>query len=288
MRRVVVAVIFLLFTLQIFVNSVKVVSSKYHANTKFERIFIIMLENNGYYTVHENEYFDSLSRRGVDLSFFMAVTHPSQPNYWAQTAGNTFYNDDDPHDLDVKNIIDLFEQKGITWKAYQENYPGNCFAGTKTPDGLYYRKHNPFISFNNVRNNTSRCAKIVDASQLDDDINKGKLPQYSYYTPNMNNDAHDTNVSFAANWLKGFLEPKLSNPKFTSNALIVVTFDEDDYMEFNHIYTVLLGPLVTAGTVDPGYYTHYSLLKSVEDNWKLQSLTNNDKQADSFLRNIHS
>ena len=34
----------------------------------------------------------------------------------------------------------------------------------------YARKHNPLISFNNVRNNPARCAKIVNSAQLDKDL----------------------------------------------------------------------------------------------------------------------
>lgn len=35
----------------------------------------------------------------------------------------SFCSDKD-HDLPYTNIVDLLDAKGITWKAYQENYPG--------------------------------------------------------------------------------------------------------------------------------------------------------------------
>ncbi len=46
--------------------------------------------------------------------------------------------------------------------------PGNCDASTSV--GTYYRKHNPLISFDSVRNNATRCAKIVNSDQLDKDL----------------------------------------------------------------------------------------------------------------------
>ena len=51
--------------------------------------------------------------------------HPSQPNYWTMTAGDYFGHKSDANfDLNVTNIVDLLEAKGLTWKAYQEDYPG--------------------------------------------------------------------------------------------------------------------------------------------------------------------
>ena len=51
--------------------------------------------------------------------------------------------------------------------------PGNCDASASV--GTYYRKHNPLISFNSIRNNATRCAKIVNADEFDTDLN-GKVP----------------------------------------------------------------------------------------------------------------
>lgn len=62
-------------------------------------------------------------------------------------------------------------------------YSGNCDSRTQV--GKYFRKHNPFISFDNIRNNSTRCANIVNSAELDDDLASGNLPQYMYFTPNI-------------------------------------------------------------------------------------------------------
>lgn len=51
--------------------------------------------------------------------------------------------------------------------------------------GKYARKHNPFISFKNIQTNPERCAKIVNADVLDEDIKNDTVPQYVFYTPNV-------------------------------------------------------------------------------------------------------
>ena len=50
----------------------------------------------------------------------------------------------------------------------------------------------------------------------------------AFITPNMTNDAHDTNVTFAGQWLRSFLPPLLNNSYFMEDTLILVTFDENE------------------------------------------------------------
>jgi hypothetical protein len=42
---------------------------------------------------------------------------------------------------------------------------------------LNFSKHNPFISFPSITKNATRCAKIVNADQLDTDIANNAVPQ---------------------------------------------------------------------------------------------------------------
>ena len=91
--------------------------------------------------------------------------------------------EDDESNIDRKNIVDLLEAKGISWKTYQEDYPGNC--NKKMDIDKYARKHNPFMSFKNISTNKKRCAKIVNSKQLDKDIASNKVPQFVFYTPDV-------------------------------------------------------------------------------------------------------
>jgi Phosphoesterase family len=109
-----------------------------------------------------------------------------------------------------------------------ENYPVDqgCYTanGTGGPrNRLYARKHNPFMSFNNIRNNPARCALIQSSSALYQDISAKSVPQYVFYTPNQNNDMHDTNTTFGSQWLKSFLEP-LRKDAYFADTLFLITF----------------------------------------------------------------
>jgi len=64
--------------------------------------------------------------------------------------------------------------------------------------------------------------------------------------------------------------------------LTIVTWDEDDYTEQNKIDTYMLGSMVQPLTNDGASYNHYSLLRTIEDNWQLGNLGRNDAQATPF------
>src|SRR5262245_6572646 len=118
----------------------------------FDRIFIIVLENELESTVRLDPFMLELESKGVRLSDYHGVAHPSQPNYLALTAGLPIVADDTCQDIEQRNLVDLLESKGITWKAYMENLPEDQKSICVSDDGLYFRKHNPFVSFNNIRN----------------------------------------------------------------------------------------------------------------------------------------
>jgi len=246
----------------------------------FDRVFMMMFENHSYDEVAADPNFNYYFSKGTNMMNYFAITHPSQPNYWCQIGGDHFgINSDGNVDLPYSNLVDLFDKKQVTWKSYQEDYPGNCNADESV--GLYYRKHNPFISFNNIRTNATRCANIVNAKQLDVDLAKGTLPELSYFTPNIDNDAHNTNISYAGQWLHSFLIPRL--PKFPARTLFIVTWDEDDYTEENQIFTAVWGSMIKPNSKDHTFYDHYSLLRTIEDNWGLGNLGRNDANATPFF-----
>jgi phospholipase C len=258
----------------------------------FDRVFIIMFENELESAVLMDDYMRSLQTRGVRLSNYHGVTHPSQPNYVAAVTGLPFVSDDNCQDIDASNVVDLLEAKGVTWKAYMEDLPEDDKTVCISADRLYFRKHNPFVSLNNIRNDPTRLAKIVNAKVLNDDVIAGKLPGFGWFTPNIQNDGHSppdatalhrwNGVTFLSQWLRGFLEPLLANPQFMQGTLVVVTFDESLPHDDNHVFTALLGSMVKPGTVESDRYDHYSLLRTIEENFELGTLRRNDLTASWF------
>src|SRR5262245_10182287 len=110
----------------------------------FERIMIVVLENENEADAIEQPFLKSLAERGAYLRSYTAHTHPSQCNYIAMVSGDVHgVTDDGDYDLDVRHLGNLLEEKGLRWKVYAEGYPGNCRLDTRI--GPYVRRHLPFI-----------------------------------------------------------------------------------------------------------------------------------------------
>jgi hypothetical protein len=245
----------------------------------FKRIVIVVLENENEQNAIEQPFMKRLAARGAYLGSFEAITHPSQPNYIAMVAGDVHGVEDDGNvDLDVRHLGDLLEARGLRWKVYAEGYPGKCRLDGRI--GPYVRKHVPFLSFKNVQSDPARCAKIVNASELYDDIAAGTLPEYALYIPDRNNDGHDTDVAFADRWLEVTFGPLLDDPRFIQDTLLVVTFDESKHFGGNRIYTAFYGDSVIEGTVSEHPWNHYSVLRTIEESFQLGTLGLNDQSAE--------
>lgn len=105
-------------------------------------------------------------------------------------------------------------------------------------------------------------------------------------SPNMLNDGHNTTLDYATKWSHEFLLPLLTEDVFAEKTLIQLTYDEtEDYSQPNRIVSLLLGNAVPAaqkGSEDDTFYTHFSLLSTVEHNWELPNLGRYDVGANVF------
>lgn len=269
----------------------------------FDRIVIIVLENTDYERAMQDPNLTALASQGASFTNFHALFHPSYPNYLAMIAGTdygihrrgSFLGDKQinfPNDSEHKTIADRLIAAGLEFKQYAEELPeGPCpwnLSGFHLADkrGDYVRRHVPFLSFREVQEKYCDHVIRVDSSKSDNffvqDAKKG-LVAYSFYTPNMNHDGHDTTAAVAGAWVKNFLD-RTFPPNLRKGTLVIVTFDESGGNEDNRIFTVFLGDMVKdANQQDPKAlarrYTHYSVLRTIEDNFGLEPLTANDREA---------
>ena len=203
----------------------------------FDRVVIIVLENGDYELAVKDKNLAALAAHGASFSNFHALFHPSYPNYIAMVAGTDFgihnrtrfladrqvnFPDDAAH----KTIADRLIANGLDFKNYAEELPeGNCPYRidsqhvSKSKKGDYVRRHVPFLSFKQVQEKWCDHVVGVDSGKgnglLGDDNNfvrdaKAGLVAYSFYSPNMNNDGHNTNVEFAGAWVSKFLDKSFS------------------------------------------------------------------------------
>ena len=115
----------------------------------------IWLENTDYDKAFADPNLQWLASQGISVNNYFGVTHPSMPNYIAAIGGDTFGCDNDDFkqiDANVSTLIDLLEDKGISWSSYQEDMPysgfeGKAYVNQQTKSNDYVRKHNPPVIF---------------------------------------------------------------------------------------------------------------------------------------------
>ncbi|OHE97233.1 phosphoesterase [Colletotrichum orchidophilum] len=267
----------------------------------FDRFVIIWNENTDYDKAIGDPNFAWLAKKGITLSNNFAVTHPSEPNYFASVSGDYLGMQNDNFnraDRNVSTVFDLLDQKKVSWSTFQEDLPYSGFEGmawVNQQNGAndYVRKHNPPIFFDSVTSSEQRLSQIKnlsmihpERSQFHKDLKANTLPQWLFITPNMTSDGHDTSVTVAGVWNRNFLEPLLEDKNFMNNTLVLITWDENEtYTQQNRILGILLGdavPQELVGTTDSNFYNHYSELATVQNNWGLSSLARWDLGANVY------
>ncbi|KAL5614174.1 hypothetical protein BROUX41_000012 [Berkeleyomyces rouxiae] len=267
----------------------------------YDRYVSIWFENTDFDKAAGDANFKYFAKKGITLSNFFAVTHPSEPNYVSVLAGDYFGMQNDDFNRiasNVSTVLDLLDARGISWGFYQEDMPYSGYEGFEYKNQAngrndYVRKHNPGVIFDSVARSEQRLSQIknlsmsdTNASQFHRDLAAAKLPQWMFITPNMTSDAHDTDITTASEWLYAFLNPLMDDPNFMRNTLVLVTFDENEtYAKQNRIFSLLLGDAVSpalAGTTDAHFYNHYSEIASVQANWDLPTLGRWDVGANVF------
>jgi hypothetical protein len=223
---------------------------------------VVVFENHAYNQVIGSSsapYINSLKTNGAGLSASYALTHPSQPNYFALFSGATQGITDDscytPGFSSQPNLASELIAAGKTWGSYNEGLPSQ--GSTTCSSGDYARKHNPWFGFSNVPTSTAKTF-----AQFPSDYST--LPQVSFVVPDLCSDMHDCSVSTGDTWLKNNLSAYATWAK-THNSLLVVTFDEDNRLAGNKIPTVLYGQQVTPGATSATTYNHYDVLRTIED-----------------------
>ncbi|MBV9414465.1 MAG: hypothetical protein JO363_05755 [Solirubrobacterales bacterium] len=244
------------------------------------RIAVIVMENEEYGSVIGSPsapFINSLARRYGLATGMYAVSHPSLPNYLALTGGSTFGISSDCTDCTVAatSLVDQLEHADVSWRAYMEDLPGRCFTGAGA--GEYAKKHDPFAYYARIVSDPRRCANVVPLTRLGTDERAGRLPRFSWITPNLCHDMHDCPVSTGDHFLSGLVPPLLR--ALGPGGLLFLTWDEGAtdagccrLASGGHVVTIVAGPGARLRTRLARPTDHYSVLQTIEDRFGLRRL----------------
>jgi phosphatidylinositol-3-phosphatase len=245
------------------------------------RVITIVMENEEATSVigsHDAPYTNALARRGGLATRSYAIRHPSLPNYLALTSGSTQGVTSDCTDCHTaaRSIASQLLAARISWRAYEEDLPHPCFTGGGADD--YAKKHDPFLYYDAIVRDRSACrAHVVGFGALGRDLRRGRLPTYTFITPNLCHDGHDCGVAEADRFLRAAVPPLLR--ALGPHGYLVLTWDEGDSdagccgsAHGGRIATIVVGPDVRRGGREAAPVDHYGVLATVEDSLRLPRL----------------
>lgn len=243
-----------------------------------QHVAVIMLENQSFSTVVGSAsmpYLNSLIKQGALATNYFANTHPSLPNYFELTTGQTLVTDDASPVQSADNVVRALTSSGKSWKGYFQSLPSTGYLGLDVPP--YIKHHNPFAYMSDVVNSSAQQQNIVNLTQLGVDVGANALPNYLFIMPDDVHSAGDGcpngaatcdnngKIANADSWLHDTVGTLMSSSAFQQSGLLVVVFDEAAFTDLTngggHIAMVVVGTRVKAGFQSSTFFQHQSTLR---------------------------
>jgi phospholipase C len=227
------------------------------------------------------------------------------PGYFGN--GNNAYTDPSPNNTvftippsSVPSIGDDLTKNNISWKYYGDQwnnyvtdpYQLNFNAIGKDTDE-YCTICNPFqYDTSTMANAAVRTAHNKDTADLYNDIKAGTLPAVSVVKPSGLVDGHPSSskLDLFEGFTKKIVDAVKANPELWKDTAIMITEDEgggyydsgyvqplDFFGDGTRIPLIVVSPYTKAGHIAHQYADHVSILKFIEANWGVPTVSNRSR-----------
>ena len=220
--------------------------------TPIRHVFVVFLENAELSSVQSSGPYEmGLTKNYTNATRYYAPCHPSAPEYLAATSGATWQCGSDSVSsggYSTNNIGNLAQKAGLSWGGYMESMPKACDSSDSYP---YAARHDPFVYYSDLSGSVCK-AHVANFTSWDANVSAGTIPAFAFFAPNLKDDGHDTSVSYADSWLKGWL-PKYLNDSWFNSSVWFITYDEGSSnngygsLYGGHLYFTAVSPYTTGG-----------------------------------------
>lgn len=229
----------------------------------------------------------------------------------ARTIGKMIGDQLAEHDRRWKSYQESLPPTGADGIAYSDGYftdvtpPTDALGGASALLKLYAAKHNPFVYFKSVQeghdphNSLANVVGFEGRGGLYDDLASGHVPDLAFIAPNQCNDQHgrgnggsQCDFDPVTDGSQAGLNPALiyvgdltlrtivaaihrSPAWWQGRNAIVVLWDENDYSfvpNLNQVLVIVDTNYGTHGVTSSKFYTHFSLLRTIEGGFGLPCL----------------
>jgi len=191
-------------------------------------------------------------------------------------------------------IADVMTAKGLSWKYYNADRGDDVTAFATAVDGVPLPFHyycgicDPLTGFIKIMSNPSEEAKLQNYGAFLKDVQNNTLPAVSFVRPFEALAGHpaDSTSDLYEKFLESLINRVKANPQLWAKTAIFITTDEGGgYYDSGYVQPVdflgdgtripfiLVSPYAKMGFVDHTYYDHVSVLKFIERNWRLPTIS---------------
>lgn len=229
------------------------------------------------------------------------------PGYFGD--GTNAYEDTNPNNTPFTipptsqaSIGDVLLANNISWKSYNDQwdrYLGDKYQldyGKVGPlSDQYCNICNGFQYQTQIMTNAAvRTSHITDTDQLYKDIENGKLPAVSFVKPSGWVDGHPASSKWDLfeGFVKKIVDEVQSKPDLWKSTAIFVTVDEgggyydsgyvqplDFFGDGTRIPLIVVSPWTKPGHISHNYSDHVSILKFIERNWGLPTISGRSRDT---------
>jgi phospholipase C len=248
-----------------------------------------------------------ISQPGIPAvtNYLQSLKQPVNPNcvkgnYYLVNNYNPGYNGDGTPALQYsaftipptsqKSIGDDLVAHNVPFKYFGENWDLYVTDPTQSNSfNQYCNICNPFqYQTQFMGTQAARQTYIADTTELYEDIDTGNLPPVSIVKPSAFNDGHPSSskLDLFEGFVKKIVNQVKANPTLWNDTAIFVTFDEgggyydsgyiqpvDFFGDGTRIPLIIVSKYSKGGHVSHEYGDHVSLIKFIEKNWGLPTIT---------------
>jgi len=181
-----------------------------------------------------------------------------------------------------RTFADLLSDNGIGWKWYTGGRNGESFNPTE-----YCGICDPLVAFKSIMT-TDKKKNLQGINAFFRAVRTGTLPPVSFITPYESESGHPSDSTLTAyeKLLTNIINQVVVNKKLWPSTAIFITTDEgggfydsgyiqpiDFFGDGTRIPLLAISPYARHGHVDHNYADHASLIKFIEHNWHLKTIS---------------
>lgn len=190
--------------------------------------------------------------------------------------------------VNTPSIGDVLLANAVSFAWFGEGW-NQSVAEPKNPNNVYCNICNPFnYQSQFMADPKLRNVATQDTSDFYDDIHSGNLPAVSFVKPSAINDGHPASSRFDIfeAFTKKVITELQKNPELWKTTAVFITVDEgggywdsgyiqqlDFFGDGTRIPLIVVSPYSTGGHVKHSYTDHVSILKFIEKNWGLPTIS---------------